>query len=117
MAVIGKHVFGAAYGSDRGRLRDEDFLRNLVVNAVKVAGASLIDVKSWRIEGDKGGVSVIALVTESHIAIHTWPEYGYATIDVYTCGGGTTPEEAFEYIVSKLNCKDYRYNFADRSLY
>lgn len=117
MAVIGKHVFGAAYDCERNKLKDEGFLRNLVVDAVKVAGANLIDVKLWRVEGEKGGVSVIALVSESHIAIHTWPEYGYATIDVYTCGERTDPEKAFKYIVGKLKCRDYKYDFADRSLY
>jgi len=115
--IVGRHVFGAAYGCDREILIDEKLLRGIVIEAVDVAGATLIDIKSWRVEGEKGGVSVIALVSESHVAIHTWPEYGYATIDVYTCGEQTEPEKAFHYIVRKLGCRHYKYDSADRSLY
>jgi len=51
----------------------------------------LVEMKSWKFGGKKGGVSVIALVEESHIAVHTWLEYNYATVDVYTCGEHSDP--------------------------
>jgi S-adenosylmethionine decarboxylase len=50
-----------------------------------------------------GGVSVVALIEESHIAIHTWPEYKYAVIDVVTCGEQSDPVSAYDYIIEKLN--------------
>ncbi|MEM0173525.1 MAG: adenosylmethionine decarboxylase, partial [Sulfolobaceae archaeon] len=61
------------------------------------------------------GVSVIALVEESHIALHTWIEYKYATLDVYTCGSQSDPEAGFNFIVQKLRPKKYQVFYADRS--
>jgi len=113
--VVGKHVFGNLYEVDPSVISDEERLREIVIRAVKEANAKLWEVKSWKFGGEKGGVSVIALVTESHIAIHTWTEYRYATVDIYTCGEHTDPKKAFDYILSQLKPKYYTYNYADRS--
>jgi S-adenosylmethionine decarboxylase len=113
--VVGKHVYGNLYGVDRELLWDEERLRDIVLKAVELANAQLAELKSWRFGGHHGGVSVIALVLESHIAIHTWPDYGYATVDVYTCGEHTDPWKAFNYIVSQLKPRHYTVHYADRS--
>jgi len=113
--IIGKHVFGNLYDIDPKILNDKDFLHSIVLEAVKIANMTLVESKSWSFGGKKGGVSVIALVEESHIALHTWSEYNYATLDVYTCGENSNPQAAFEYIVSQLKPKRYQMFFADRS--
>ncbi|MCC6017093.1 MAG: adenosylmethionine decarboxylase [Desulfurococcaceae archaeon] len=113
--VIGKHVYGNLYEIDPEIVSNEELLKQIVIDAAKLANMTLYDIKSWRFGGRKGGVSVIALVVESHIAVHTWVEYRYATVDVYTCGEKSDPWKAFEYIVSKLNPKYYTVNYADRS--
>jgi S-adenosylmethionine decarboxylase len=94
---------------------NEEKLRDAVVEAVKLANMTLVEIKSWSFGGKKGGVSVIALVLESHIAIHTWLSYKYATVDVYTCGEKSDPWKAFEYIINVLKPKYYTVNYADRS--
>lgn len=114
--VVGKHVYGNLYGVDPNILGDEKFLRSLVMKAAEMANVHLVEVKSWKfINGDKEGVSVLALVVESHIALHTWPVYRFATVDVYTCGDHSMPDKAFNYIVSVLKPRRYVVNFADRS--
>ena len=55
-------------GGGRG---DERFLRDLVVRAVEAAGATLLDLRSWVVSGRKDGMSVIAVVLESPVAVHT----------------------------------------------
>ena len=97
--IVGKHVYGNLYDIDVELAGDEEYVRDLVLKAVREANATLIDIKSWKIEGEKGGISVIALVAESHIAVHTWIEYRYATVDVYTCGEHTDPWKAFNVIL------------------
>ena len=62
-----------------------------------------------------GGVSIIALIEESHIALHTWPESMYATLDIYSCGEESNPDAAFSYIVNKLKPKSVTSSFIDRS--
>ena len=111
--VVGKHVYGNLYNCNPALLSDEEALRNIVVEAAEIGNMTLLDVKSWKIGL---GVSVVAIILESHIAVHTWPEYGYATLDVYSCGSHTDPERAFNYIVEKLEAKYVERRYADRSL-
>jgi len=113
--VVGKHVFGNLYEVDISVISDEERLREIVIKAIEEANAKLWEIKSWKFGGEKGGVSVIALVMESHVAVHTWTEYRYATVDIYTCGEHTDPKKAFDYILSQLKPKYYTYNYADRS--
>jgi len=113
--IVGKHVYGNLYGCDVRLISDEKYLRRLVKEAIKIANMHLVELKSWKFFSKKGGVSVIALITESHVAVHTWPGYQYATVDVYTCGRESQPEKAFEHIVKGLAPKEYTKHFADRS--
>lgn len=113
--IVGKHVYGNLYEVDVEIASNEERLKSIVLESAKLANMTVYDVKSWSFGGRKGGVSIIALVIESHIAIHTWIEYRYATVDVYTCGEKSDPWKAFEYIVSQLKPKYYTVNYADRS--
>jgi S-adenosylmethionine decarboxylase len=113
--VVGKHLYANLYDVDRKLLEYEDLLRGLVLDAVKAAHSTLIEIKSWKVGGKKGGVSVIALVDESHIALHTWVEYSYATLDIYTCGAHTDPWAAFNLVIQVLKPRKYKVGYADRS--
>ena len=113
--VIGKHLYANMYGIETNILENEEFLKDLVLKAVEAAHSTLIEIKSWKVGGKKGGVSVIALVNESHIALHTWIEYSYATLDIYTCGAHTDPWAAFNLIIKALKPRKYKVGYADRS--
>jgi S-adenosylmethionine decarboxylase len=111
--VYGKHVYGNLYNCDPQILSDEERLKQIVVNAAHLGNMMLLDVKSWKI-GE--GVTVMAVVLESHITIHTWPEYGFATVDVYSCGKHTDPEKAFDYIAAALKAERVEKGVAMRNL-
>ncbi len=111
--VYGRHVYGNLYECDASILRDEERLREIVIEAAKLGNMTLLDVKSWKI-GE--GVSVVAIVLESHITIHTWPEYRFATVDVYSCGKHTDPDSAFNYIVKALGAKRVERGVTSRNL-
>jgi S-adenosylmethionine decarboxylase len=113
--IVGKHVFGNLYNCPVELISDQKFLRQLVLKAVEAAKMNLVSLRSWKFGGEKGGVSVIALIKESHIAVHTWREYNYATVDIYTCGEESKPELAFELIVDCLKPERVVRYFADRS--
>jgi len=116
MGIVGKHVYGSMYDLKEERAySDPEFLRSVVENAAKEANATVLESKAWKIEGEKGGVSAIVLVLESHIAVHTWKEYRYATVDVYTCGAHTDPWKAWEYIKRVLKPAKSVVHYADRS--
>ena len=104
--IVGKHIIANVYKvADSKKLWDREFLEKVVVEACKIANMKIVEVKSWEFGGEKGGVSVIALVEESHVAIHTWKEYRYATIDVYTCGEKSKPIPAVEHILKNLGAE------------
>jgi S-adenosylmethionine decarboxylase len=113
--VIGKHSFGNLYGLDPTLLKDKRLLEGIISEAIKRARMHLVELRSWDFGGSKGGVSVMALITESHVVLHTWKKYNYASLDIYTCGGASDPEKAFDYVLSRLRPRKHQRFFADRS--
>ena len=66
-------------------LTDADRIREIILKAVKACGATILNI-DLHVFSPNGGVSGIAVLQESHLSIHTWPEYGYAAIDLFVCG-------------------------------
>ena len=104
--TVGKHCILELYGCDSSRLDDEAFLRDTITAAAKRAGATLLNLITHRFEPQ--GVTGLALLAESHISIHTWPESGYAAVDVFTCGDHTMPERACIVLSEELNAGHYK---------
>ncbi len=98
--AVGKHCILELYDCDCARLDDEAFLRDTITTAAKRAGATLLNLITHRF--DPQGVTGLALLAESHISIHTWPESGYAAVDVFTCGDHTMPERACQVLWEEL---------------
>ncbi|MGC8679098.1 MAG: adenosylmethionine decarboxylase [Fervidicoccaceae archaeon] len=113
LLVYGRHIYGNLKECNKEILMNEEKLSTIVEEATRVGSMTLLDIKTWKIGL---GVTVAAIILESHITIHTWPEYGFATVDVYSCGAHTRPREAFDYIAEKLEAKEVEYGEADRSL-
>lgn len=99
--MVGKHCILELYDCDPNKLNDEAFLRTTITNAAKRAGATLLNLITHRFEPQ--GVTGLALLAESHISIHTWPENGYAAVDVFTCGDHTMPEQACKVMRDELH--------------
>ena len=79
-----KHLLLELYRCDREKLNDESFLRCILNRAAKLANATVLNLISNKFEPQ--GVTAIALLAESHISIHTWPESNYSAVDIFTCG-------------------------------
>jgi S-adenosylmethionine decarboxylase len=71
---------------DAENLDDRDRIEQALVDAVEAAGATLLHIHLHRFT-EGGGISGVAVLAESHISVHTWPERGYAAFDVFMCGG------------------------------
>jgi len=104
--AVGKHCILELYDCDCRRLDDEAFLRDAITTAARRAGATLLDLITHRF--DPQGVTGLALLAESHISIHTWPESGYAAVDVFTCGDHTMPERACQVLVEHLEAASHK---------
>lgn len=79
----GQHVMFDIRGADSVILDDENAMRDIVTTTVRVSGLTQLSLHSHRLEPQ--GVSVIAVLKESHMAIHTWPEHGTALADLFSC--------------------------------
>jgi S-adenosylmethionine decarboxylase len=88
----GQHVIAEFEGVDATRLDDEPFLRHTLADALNRAGATVLEVISKRF--DPQGVTVLALLSESHASMHTYPEVESIFVDVFTCGTQANPELA-----------------------
>ena len=104
--TVGKHCILELYACDSARLDDEAFLRDTLTAAAKRAGATLLNLITHRFEPQ--GVTGLALLAESHISIHTWPESGYAAVDVFTCGDHTMPERACAVLAAELGAASHK---------
>ena len=99
-----KHILFTLKGCSSEALDDESFIRDCIYHASNHCKSQLLSLNSHKFEPQ--GVTVVAMLAESHISIHTWPEKGMAVCDVFTCGDHTTPEKGVEYLQMMLEAKD-----------
>jgi S-adenosylmethionine decarboxylase len=104
--TVGKHCILELYGCDCAKLDDEDFVRAALSNAALRAGATLLNLISHHFQPH--GVTGLALLAESHISFHSWPESGYAAVDVFTCGDHTKPESACRVLVEEFGSRHHQ---------
>ena len=97
MGALGTHYLAELYDCPRGFLDDERFITEALRKAVDHGMATLLDEVSHHFHPQ--GVTALALIAESHVAIHTWPEYGYAAVDAFTCGDRASAEKACRHLV------------------
>ncbi len=92
MHALGTHLLVELKDCQSDSLSDPEFVRNSMIDAAKKAHATIVDDKFHHFS--PFGVSGVVVIAESHLAIHTWPEYRYAAVDVFTCGETLKPEVA-----------------------
>jgi len=98
--ALGRHLLLELKNCNKEVLDDLDFLKDCLNEAAIECGASVVGESFYHFSPQ--GVSGVVNIAESHISIHTWPEYGYAAVDVFTCGENAKPEKAAKLIAEKL---------------
>jgi S-adenosylmethionine decarboxylase len=108
---MGKHYLLNLYGFSFVLLDDEKYLIELLENAAAASGATVLQTISKMF--DPQGVTVVSLLAESHISIHTWPEEGRAAVDVYTCGN-SNPKIGCDIIIHQLYSQSHTLSYIER---
>lgn len=103
MKALGRHVLAEFYGCEFDTLNDIKLVEKIMVNAALEAGAEVREYVFHKFSPQ--GVSGVVVISESHLAIHTWPELGYAAVDVFTCGEKVDPWEACNYLTRNFRAK------------
>lgn len=115
MNALGRHILAEIYGCAFQLLNDVRCVQEVMVSAALEAGAEVREVAFHKFSPQ--GVSGVVVISESHLAIHTWPELGYAAVDVFTCGDTVDPWQALEFIVQKCGASSYTASEMRRGLF
>ena len=104
MNALGRHILLELKDCNREVLNDLELIQHLLNSAAEKAGATVLEQHFHHFSPQ--GVSGAIIIAESHLAVHTWPEYGYAALDIFTCGDSVKPEVAVEMLIKSLESKD-----------
>ena len=91
-------------GCDKKLLDDLPYIKECMLEAASEIGATVIGQIFHQFSPQ--GVTGVIAIAESHLSIHTWPEHGYAAIDIFTCGTEIRPHRAAQKLMQALNCRD-----------
>ena len=105
MQALGRHLLVEYHGCDRALLNRPDVIGRELKAAVEVAGATPLHEVVHAFSPH--GVTGVIVIAESHFAIHTWPEYGFAAVDLFTCGDQVDPYRAFEHLKQALRAESH----------
>jgi S-adenosylmethionine decarboxylase len=103
MDYLGNHLLVELYECDSDKLNDLKKVERVLGEAVRISGATALKASFHQFEPQ--GVSGVIIIAESHFTIHTWPEYGYAALDIFTCGESIDSLKALDYIEKELDVK------------
>lgn len=92
MKVIGKHLTVDMYGCSFETLDNLEFIQSAIMTAVRESNMTLLNFSHHKFEPH--GLTVLALLANSHLSIHTYPELGFAALDVFSCGDLSRPDKA-----------------------
>ena len=105
MHALGRHLLLELKICNEEVLDDLEYLKECLNEAAIECGATVVGQSFYHFS--PCGVSGVVNIAESHISIHTWPEYGYAAVDVFTCGDDVAPEKAARLITERLGAKNH----------
>ncbi len=100
MNSLGRHVLVDLYDCDPSLLNNLEFVLTTMKRAAEVAGATVVETSFHPF--NPYGISGVVAIQESHLAIHTWPEHGFAAVDLFTCGNNIDPWRAYEFLKERL---------------
>jgi len=103
LKTLGRHVLVELYNCDPATIKDVRKIEDIMVGAAKAAKCHIVDVVFHNF--NPHGISGVVVIAESHLSIHTWPEYNFASVDIYTCGNEVDPWKAYNYLLKHFKAK------------
>ncbi len=104
VAPLGRHVILEMWGCCNNAINSVDGVKESLAGAASVMKATLIDVVCHCFS--PYGITGVAILAESHISVHTWPEHGYAAVDIFICSSTTNPMDAASFLAQRFQAKE-----------
>ncbi len=114
MDTLGHHYIVEASGCNPEILKSVEKVERIMVKAAEKAKVQVWSISFHRFRPH--GVSGVVVISESHLSVHTWPEFQYVALDIYTCGGKARPDEAVEYAIQEFGAKSVHVTEITRGL-
>lgn len=111
---LGRHLLAEFYECNANILNSVERIEDAMKEAAIACGATIVESKFHHFS--PYGVSGVVIISESHLAIHTWPEYEYAAVDLFTCGESCDPHIAYEHLQKSLRSGNGFYSELTRGL-
>lgn len=102
--ALGRHITVELTGCDAKIIADSNAVKKALLDAAKASGAHIVE-SSFHYFSPQG-VSGFVIISESHYSIHTWPEFDYAAVDVFTCGETISPFKGIENLKKSLRARE-----------
>lgn len=107
MNALGRHLLLELINCDKEVLNNLEYLKDSLCQTAEKIGATVLNHVFHKFCPQ--GVSGVVVIAESHLCIHTWPEYGYAAVDIFTCGTSINPQDAIGIMVHKLSARKHSF--------
>jgi S-adenosylmethionine decarboxylase len=101
--ALGTHLLIELRECNPEILKDLNKVKDALVSAAREAKATIVDISFH--EFNPFGISGMVVIAESHLSIHTWPEYSYAAVDIFTCGDIIKPEVAASFLIERFESR------------
>ena len=112
--VLGQHLLAEFHDCSAELLNDCKFVENTMRDSADIAGATIVTSSFHPFSPH--GISGIVVVKESHFAIHTWPEYNYAAVDIFSCNDKMKYTKAYEFLISRFQSKKHTFTVVPRGM-
>ena len=99
-SYLGRHILAEFFECNSNILNNSDLIEKMMVDAAKACGATVVTQTFHKFS--PFGISGVVVISESHLTIHTWPENGYAAVDLFTCGESCDPKVAYDFLKEAL---------------
>lgn len=103
MEALGRQILVEFYDCDSDKINDVEFIESSCLTATKESGATIISHNFHKFSPH--GISGVIVIAESHVSIHSWPEYNYVAVDIFTCGDTIDPWVIQEHIKEAFDSK------------
>ncbi len=103
MKSLGNHLIIELYDCKTDIINDLRKIEEILIKSVNLSGAEIIKPVFHKF--NPHGVSGVVVIAESHFSIHTWPEYGYCAVDIFTCGDTIDSHKALTYMRKAVDAK------------
>jgi S-adenosylmethionine decarboxylase len=100
MTTLGRHLIIEVYEADKSTINNPAELEKIFLEAARLANATVLSSHFHTYHPQ--GVSGVIIISESHFTVHTWPEYGYAAIDIFYCDDKVSVENAVQHLAAEL---------------